>query len=78
MTELSGELTQAMESVINDSDTTIGVGDVFKRFADKIRTVYGTYCREQDSASQLLEKVMSIIIMIIIISYCNYLIANGR
>ena len=56
MTILSGELTQAFKSVLDDPNMS-GIGDTFKTFADKIRNVYGTYCHGQDSASQLLEKV---------------------
>lgn len=33
------------------------VGQVFKDYANDIRTVYGTYCKGQDSASQYLDKV---------------------
>ena len=68
VTELSGKLTEALKCTLDAAtreekeaeccdDSVGGVGEVFRQFADQIRNVYGTYCREQDSASQLLEKV---------------------
>ena len=53
--ELSGKLATSLKEACQGEGS--GVGVVFKQYATQIKEVYGTYCREHDSASQLLEKV---------------------
>lgn len=55
VTKLSGEFLQALEEACEDKQAS--VGGVFMKFASRMRTVYGTYCRGQDNAAALYEKV---------------------
>ena len=58
VTELSGNITTSLDGIqTEDEGGGNKVGVVFREFASKIKEVYGTYCRNHDSASQLLEKV---------------------
>ena len=50
-TDLCGQLER-----VNDNDEEVGL--VFNRTAAQLRDVYGTYCRNHDSASQILLKVI--------------------
>lgn len=53
-------------NVVQEDNDVKGVGQVFKDYANDIRTVYGTYCKGQDSASQYLDKVRKPVTVIII------------
>ena len=48
---------QLIKSLEGDDECSVDVGLIFKEIAPEIREKYGTYCRNHEHASQLLEKV---------------------
>lgn len=56
VTTLSGEFLRALEEACQDKQAP--VGGVFMKYANKMKGVYGTYCRTHDNASALYEKVV--------------------
>lgn len=56
VTELSGDFLLALEEACQNIKQA-QVGGVFVTFAPRIKSVYGVYCRNHDSASALYEKV---------------------
>ena len=56
VTEFSGEFLLALEEACQNIKQA-QVGRVFVTFAPRIKSVYGVYCRNHDSASALYEKV---------------------
>ena len=60
LAEVSSRLSMALQKVREEESWTESenIGSVLQSFAPQLLQVYGPYCRNHDSALQLLEKVV--------------------